>query len=126
EGTGPRAWAQRPRMGAVIDRYIKERQLVDRPATIQSVGLALTLFVRWLIGAHPEIESFASVTREELLEFAEYLNGTVGLTSKRPYSLSAKIGVLSSLNVFFRRISEWSHWEGDREGDGATKGERKH
>ncbi len=123
KGIAPRAWAHTPRIGAVIDRYIRERQLVDRPATILSIGLALTLFVRWLISAHPELESLASVTREDLLEFAEYLNGMVGVTSKRPYSLSAKIGVLSALNVFFRRISEWSNWMEPREGGRGRNGE---
>jgi integrase len=123
KGTAPRAWAHGPRIEAVIDRYFRERQLVDRPATIQSAGLALTLFVRWLISAHPEIESLASVTREHLLEFAEYLNSMVGVTSKRTYSLSAKIGVLSALNVFFMRISEWSNWMEPREGGRSRDGE---
>ncbi|MBF6613867.1 MAG: tyrosine-type recombinase/integrase [Chloroflexi bacterium] len=116
-GIAPPAWAHRPRMKAVIDRYIRERRLVDRPATIDSAELALNLFIRWLMSTHPETESFAQVTREHLLEFAEDLNSMVGVRSKRPYSLSAKIGILSSLNVFFRRVSEWSKWEGQgREG----------
>jgi integrase len=113
-------------MRAVIDRYIRERQLVDRPATIQSADLALTLFVRWLLSVHPEIESFASVTREHLLEFADDLNSMVGVNSKRPYSLSAKIGVLSALNVFFRRVSEWANWEGTREGERNGEQEEGH
>lgn len=114
-GIAPPAWVHRPRMKAVIDRYIRERQLVDRPATIAGAQLALNLFVRWLMRVHPEVESLAQVTREYMLEFAENLNGMVGVRSKRPYSLSAKIGMLSTLGVFFRRVSEWSQWS---EGEG--------
>src|SRR6266487_2359120 len=62
EGIAPPAWVHRPRMKAVIERYIRERQLVDRPATIASARLALNLFIRWLMSNHTEIESLAQVT----------------------------------------------------------------
>ena len=127
-GIAPPAWVHRPRMKAVIERYIRERQLVDRPATIAGARLALNLFIRWLMSNHAEIESLAQVTREHLLEFAEDLNGMVGVRSKRPYSLSAKISVLSALGVFFRRVSEWSQWSEweARYQDGGAKGIKEH
>src|SRR5207244_8472484 len=57
----------KPRMEAVVARYLTARGLTDRPGTIGGLDLALRQFIGWLAQAYPEVEAFAEVTREHLM-----------------------------------------------------------
>jgi len=102
----------KPRMEAIVDRYIAERRLTDRPSTVESISRALRLFIGWLSQVHPELESLADVTRDHLIEFAEALNGMVGVRTKKLFSLNTKRMYLAYLSLFFRRIIRWEWPEG--------------
>ena len=97
----------KPRMEAVVARYLTARGLTDRPSTIGGLDLALRQFIGWLAQAYPEVESFAEVTREHLMEFAEAMNTMVGARTKRPLATLTKRGRLSRLCVFFQDVATW-------------------
>ncbi|MGH9827834.1 MAG: tyrosine-type recombinase/integrase, partial [Blastocatellia bacterium] len=97
----------KPRMEAVVARYLTARGLTDRPSTLAGLDLALRQFIGWLAQAYPQVESFAAVTRQQLLEFAEAMNTMVGARTHRPLALLTKRGRLSRLAVFFQDVANW-------------------
>ncbi len=97
----------KPRMEAVVARYLTARGLTDRPSTIGGLDLALRQFIGWLAQAYPAVESFAAVTREQLMEFAEAMNTMLGARTKRPLATLTKRGRLSRLCVFFQDVATW-------------------
>ncbi len=97
----------KPRMEAVVARYLTARGLTDRPGTLLGLDLALRQFIGWLAQAYPEVESFAEVTRQHLMEFAEAMNTMVGARTKRPLAILTKRGRLSRLSVFFQDVAKW-------------------
>src|SRR5262249_17465681 len=58
----------------------------------------------------PRIDSFASVTRDHLLDFAEALKQRVGMRTGKPFTVLTRRGHLSALNVFFRDVASWG-WD---------------
>jgi len=97
----------KPRMEAVVARYLTARGLTDRPGTLVGLDLALRQFIGWLAQAYPEVESFAEVTRQHLMEFAEAMNTMVGARTNRPLAILTKRGRLSRLGVFFQDVAKW-------------------
>jgi integrase len=96
-----------PRMLAVIERYLLARSSTSRPGTIQRLEVSFRRFMRWVSQAHPQIESFADVTRDHLFEFADALNSWKGAHSGEPLSALTRRGNLSCLSVFFRDVASW-------------------
>jgi len=99
-----------PRMQAVIDRYLATRKLNSRPATIERFDHGLRLFCGWMAQAHPQIESFAQVTRDHVLAYAEALNTMIAGRTGQPVAAWSKLRRLSVLSVFFRDVAAWG-WE---------------
>ena len=97
----------KPRMHAIVERYIAERSLISAPHTIELIRHALNHLVMWLTEAHPTIETFADVTREDLLAFREAMDTLVGMRTQRYWTLRSKISVLSRISVFFAEIAAW-------------------
>lgn len=100
----------KPRMEAVAKRYIAARQLTDRPGTIQGLELALRRFIGWLAETHPHVESWASVTRDHLLEYANFLGHCATTRGGKPLATNTKRGRLSKLSRFFSDTAAWG-WE---------------
>src|SRR5262249_25253080 len=107
-------WGERkvvpPRMEAVLEKYRKTRLLTDMPETAQRVTARVRCFVAWLVEREPRIDSFASVTRDHLLDFAEALKQRVGMRTGKPFTVLTRRGHLSALNVFFRDVASWG-WD---------------
>jgi integrase len=101
---------QNPGMQRTIDRYLAVYRLTRQPATVKSLDLTLRQFGGWIEQAHPEIDTFAQVTRDHVLEYAEVLNTRKGVDTKRPLTSSSKRGILSRLAQFFRDAAHWG-WE---------------
>ncbi len=99
-----------PRMLAMIARYLTARSLTSRPGTITRLEVSFRRFMQWLSQAYPHIETFAEVTRDHLLEFAEWLSSRKGMHSGQPLSTLTKRGNLCALSVFFRDTASWE-WE---------------
>ena len=56
----PKRVPLRPRMDALLDRYLWARRVqYARPATIAKIGCDVRRFIHWLSSEHPEAESFA-------------------------------------------------------------------
>lgn len=100
----------KPRMEKVVERYLAARNLTHRPRTVNGLGRALRFFIAWLVEAYPDLETFAEVRREHVLEYAEALKETRSLVTKRPLAPRTRDGRLSALSVFFRDTAEWG-WE---------------
>ena len=58
------------RVSAVLERYISQRSLTSRPATIEALRVSLRRFAEWLTQKYPALRSLAEATREQVLEFA--------------------------------------------------------
>ena len=100
----------KPHMEAVVTRYLAVRRLTDQPGTIQAGRRALLKFIDWLAQTHPRIESWAEVSRDQVMEYAASLN-TVMSKRGRPFATVTKHSLLCWLSVFFQDTSSWE-WEG--------------
>lgn len=100
----------KPRMEAVIARYLTARRLTDRPATVSKIDEALRCLITWLAQTYPELETFAEVTRDHMLQFAEALNTMPTASTQRPYAENTRVRMLSCLSVFFQDVTKWQ-WE---------------
>lgn len=100
----------KPHMEAVVARYLTARQLTDRPSTVSKINDALRCLIAWTARTYPELETFAEVTRDHLLEFAEALNTMPTVRTERPYAENTKVRMLSCLSVFFQDVATWQ-WE---------------
>lgn len=105
----PRA-VLKPRMEAVAARYLSTRRLTGRPNTIRHIDTALHHLIAWLARTYPTLDSFADMTREHLLAYAEALNTELSLRTKQPLALSTKRSTLAILSVFFQEVAQW-RWE---------------
>jgi integrase len=106
----PAAPILKPRMHAIVERYVAQRSLVSAPHTIELIRHALKHLVQWLAEQHPTIETFAEVTREHLLAFGERMETLVGMRTHRRWTQRSRISVLSRISVFFAEVAAWE-WE---------------
>ena len=100
----------KPLMQAVLDRYLATRRLTDQPATVKRFNTNIRKFICWIEQVHPTIEAFAHVTRDHMLEFAEFLAARPNSFTGRPLAASSRRQVLSSLSVFFQDVVFWG-WD---------------
>lgn len=100
----------KPQMEAVVQRYLTFRRLTDRPSTIHHFDQSTQRFIAWLTHAYPHIETFAQITRDILLEYAEVLNTMTSPYTGRPLTIYTIRGELSNLAVFFQDTARWE-WE---------------
>ena len=100
----------KPRMETVVGRYLSTRRLTDRPATVEKFDQALRHFATWLTTIHPDLETFADVTRDHVLAFAEALDVMPMLRTGLPLAAWSKLRRLSCLSVFFREVAAWG-WD---------------
>lgn len=99
-----------PRMQGVTDRWLATRRLTDRPATVYKLALAVRRFVEWLCEHHPDLDTFAAVTRDHCLAFVQVLAEAPTERTGRPLSALSRIGRISGLAMFFRDTAAWE-WE---------------
>ncbi len=74
-------------MEAVVARYLSVRRLTDRPGTIRHIDAALRQLIAWLARTSPSLDTFAEVTRDHLLAYAEALNTEPNPRTKQPIAL---------------------------------------
>ncbi len=99
-----------PRMQEVLVRYLATRRLTDQPSTVDKLDLSIRQLAVWIEQTYPEIETFAEVTREHILEYAHMLDTRLGVDTKQPLASSSKCQALTKLAQFFREVSYWE-WE---------------
>jgi len=98
----------KPSMEKVMMRYLTTRRLTDQPATVKKTDHALRQLITWLAHTYPDVESFAEVTRDHLMEFAESLD--ISPLTGRALARNSKIGILVRLSVFFQDGARWG-WQ---------------
>jgi integrase len=107
-------WADRtstkPRMEAVAKRYLAAKGASCRPSTVSHYERVLRHFVHWLCRTHPEVESFAGVTREHLLGLGATPVEEVAPPSRFPRTEHYRLQLLTCLSVFFRETADWG-WD---------------
>ena len=98
----------RPLMEALLQRYLRSREAQStRPATIIKLRASVRHFIAWLVSEHPAVESFAEVTREQVLAYAASLERGVSPRTQRPPSTESRLTRLSDLSVFFHDTTAW-------------------
>lgn len=100
----------KPRMEEVAHRYADWHRAAGRRLTAERTFRGLRAFVCWSAEAHPEIESFADVDCEVVLEYAEALNEMVVPRTGKPMATSTKTGRLMHLSNFFKDTADWG-WQ---------------
>ncbi len=102
----PKAPAK-PALQGVIDRFLAERRLTLEAASVAHNAEHLRRFTSWLAERHPQIETFAAVTRDHVLAFAAELHRAVNPRTGQPLAAQTKLSIMASLAVFFRQIAGW-------------------
>jgi site-specific recombinase XerD len=100
----------KPRMEAVVDRYLTARRLTGQPGTIYNLFKYLHQFIGWSAQTSPTMESWAEVTRDQVMEYAEALHTMRGKRTNRLFAATTKNTMLSCLSVFFQDVVAWG-WD---------------
>jgi integrase len=100
-----------PRMQTVVDRWLDARRLTDRPNTVYKLELSVRRFGQWLAREHPDIDTFAEVTRDHVLGFLQALVTEPSPSSGQPLSVISRIRLTSGVGQFFRDTAAWE-WDG--------------
>src|SRR6185312_9080861 len=96
----------KPRMETVITNYLAVHQAAPQ-STLQNHKTALYQFGSWVVQVHPEIETFAELTREHLMEYAEALCTMPCKKTLQPFAVTTRYKRLSFLSVFFHNVASW-------------------
>jgi integrase len=100
----------KPRMEAVVDRYLRTRSLTGQPGTIYNLFKYLHQFIDWIAHTYPTIESWTEVTRDQVMEYAEALHTMRGKRTNQLFAATTKYTMLSCLSVFFQDVVAWE-WD---------------
>ncbi len=98
-----------PRMQAVADKWLAARRLTDAPATVEKLEIAVRRFGEWLAGHHPAIVSYAEVTRDHCLAWAESLAEAPTEKTGKPLGAVTRIQRISGLSQLFRDAAAWEY-----------------
>lgn len=99
-----------PTMQAVADKWLAARRLTDRPSTVEKLELAVRRFGDWLGEHHPEIESYADVTRDHCLAWLQHIAEEPTERTGKPLGVVSRIQRASGLGQLFRDTAAWQ-WD---------------
>jgi integrase len=99
-----------PRVTAVMDRYVAERALVDRPDSVTATRGALRRLSTWLVTQRPGVDSLAGLRRPDLVEFAGWLETQTKEHTNQPLSQGYRRTIIWNVMAFFRHVCEAS-WD---------------
>jgi integrase len=100
----------KPRMQAVVQRYLATRSITDEPNTVQGFDTTTHKFIAWIAHTYPQVETWAEITREQVLEYAEAMKTLISPQTGKPLGVVSRRGQLSRLSVFLADIATWG-WE---------------
>lgn len=100
-----------PRLQAIITRFLQERRLTETAASVAHNAQHLRRFTTWLAATYPALESFAELSRDHALRFATELETAPHPRTGQPLAVNTRLGILTSLTVFFRHIATWESTE---------------
>jgi integrase len=102
--------SSRPRIDAVLERFLAERALVLRPDSMSAIRGGLRRFGLWLDTERPHIESLDQLSRADAVAFMESVHRLRKIKHPdEPLSPAYRAGIISTLAVFFRHAAlfEW-------------------
>ena len=102
--------SSKPRIAAVMDRFVAERALVLRPDSMTSLRGGLRRFGLWLDTERPDIDSLAQLTRADLVDFMESVHQMRKIRHPgQTISPAFRASIISTIAVFFRyaALFEW-------------------
>jgi integrase len=100
----------KPRIEAAMERFLAERALVLRPASMAAPRGGLRRFGQWLDAERPAIDSLDQLTRADMVAFMEAVNRMRKISHPdQPLSPAYRAGIISTMAVFFRyaALAEW-------------------
>lgn len=98
-----------PRMQAVADKWLAARRITDAPSTVDKLELTVRKFGEWLAEHHPEVVSYAEVTRDHCLAWAQDLAEAPAETTGKPLGVTSRIQRISALSQMFRDTAAWEY-----------------
>lgn len=99
-----------PRVLTVMERYVAERSLWDRPASLEQTRQAFRRFSIWLAQERPSAVSLAALRRVDLLDFLIWLQSQRKIKHpEQELSLGYRRMIAWQISAFFRYAShaEW-------------------
>jgi len=67
------------------------------------------VFGEWLSDNHPEITTFADVTRDHVLAWIQHITQTPTVSTGKPLGVTSRIQRISGLSQFFRDTAAWQY-----------------
>ncbi len=98
-----------PRMQVVADTWLAARRLTDAPATEVKLELAVRRFGEWLGEHHPDVVTYADVTRDHCLAWLQDLAERPTERTGKPLSAVSRIQRVSGLSQLFRDTAAWEY-----------------
>lgn len=98
-----------PTMLAVAQKWLAARKLTDAPSTVDKLELAVRVFGNWLGENHPEITTFADVTRDHCLGWIAHIAEAPTERTGKPLGVMSRIQRISGLSQFFRDTATWQY-----------------
>ena len=92
----------------MIDRYLAERALIDRPVTVNGARQSLRKLTMWLAETRPAVETLAELARTDLLDFLQLLPNQ-RKTNQNPgaeLSLSYRRSLTWRIQAFFGHVCQ--------------------
>jgi len=102
--------SSKPRIAAVLERFLTERALVLRPESMSSARGGLRRLGLWLDTERPRVTSLDQLSRADLVDFMEWANGQRKIKRPdEPLSPAFRASIISTVAVFFRyaALAEW-------------------
>lgn len=65
--------SQVPTIATVMERYLRERSVVDRPTSVAQTRQGLRRLSAWLAETRPDVVTLRNLTRDDLVEFITWL-----------------------------------------------------
>jgi integrase len=101
-----------PAIAPVMERYLKEKALVDRPNSVAQTRQGLRRLSTWIQEARPELVSLEQLTRDDLVEFMTWLKSQKTLNHPdKPISPAYVRMIIHQVATFFRYTAD-AGWEG--------------
>jgi integrase len=97
------------RMQTVANKWMAARRLTDAPATVEKLEIAVRRFGEWLTEHHPDVVSYADVTRDHCLAWAESMAEVPAEKTGRPLGAVTRIQRISGLSQLFRDAAAWEY-----------------
>ncbi len=102
-----------PAIRHTAERYLRLRldAAFDRPQTVRLAREALRRFAGWLAAYHPEITSFAGLSRAMIEEYLRWLPGCTSKHTGKPLATTTVKHEINHIAAFFRDTAVWG-WDG--------------